>query len=57
MTVRELIYESGIDIQTECKVKHYDDQTEELIELEEDNALNMEIMCIYNDGEFIILEV
>lgn len=57
MTVRELIYESGIDIQTECKVKHYDDQTEELIELEEDNALNMEIMCIYNDDEFIILEV
>ena len=58
MTVRELIHESGIDIQTEYVIKRYDEDAVETFEIDENDALDMEIQYIYYDrGGIIVFEV
>lgn len=49
MTVRELIYESGIDIQTEYQIRHYNEDKDETEEINESDALDMEIKYMYYD--------
>lgn len=58
MTVRELIHESGIDIQTEYVIKRYDEDAVETFEIDENDALDMEIQYMYYDrGGIIVFEV
>ena len=57
MTVRELIHESGIDIQTEYVIKRYDEDAVETFEIDENDALDMEIQYMYYDrGGIIVLK-
>lgn len=49
MTVRELVYESGIDIQTEYQIRRYDEDKIETEVINESDALDMEIKYMYYD--------
>lgn len=49
MTVRELVYESGIDIQTEYQIRRYDEDKIETEVINESDALDMEINYMYYD--------
>ena len=61
MTVRELVYESGIDIQTEYQIRCYDEDKIETEVINESDALDMEIKYIYYDKDgndvIVIFEV
>ena len=49
MTVRELVYESGIDIQTEYQIRRYNEDKIETETINESDALDMEINYMYYD--------
>lgn len=49
MTVRELLYNSGIDIQTEYQIRRYDEDKIETEVINESDALDMEIKYMYYD--------
>lgn len=61
MTVRDLIYDSGIDIQTPYQIKRYDEDNDETEVINESDALDMEIKYMYYDENgndvIIIFEV
>lgn len=61
MTVRDLIYDSGIDIQTPYQIKRYDEDNDETEVINESDALDMEIKYMYYDKNgndvIIIFEV
>lgn len=61
MTVRELVYESGIDIQTEYQIRRYNEDKIETETINESDALDMEIKYMYYDKNgndiVIVLEV
>lgn len=49
MTIRELVYESGINIQTEYQIRHYNEDKNETEIVNESDALDMEILYMYYD--------
>lgn len=49
MTVRELLYNSGINIQTEYQIRRYDEDQDETEVINEPDALDMEINYMYYD--------
>ena len=57
MTVRELLYNSGIDIQTEYQIRRYNEDKIETETINESDALDMEIKYMYYDknGNDIII--
>jgi hypothetical protein len=57
MTVKELIYDSGIDIQSEYVIKHWDEELNDCIVINEDDALYMTIESLYHTNEQIVIEV
>lgn len=57
MTVKELICDSGIDIQSEYVIKHWDEELNDCIVINEDDALYMTIESLYYTNGQIVIEV
>lgn len=52
-----MICDSGIDIQSEYVIKHWDEELNDCIVINEDDALYMTIESLYYTNEQIVIEV